>query len=128
MQQRDAAAVGMPQQHGLLDAQRCKQCGQHFMSLAVHVVGAQLAFAANIRHRVRLAIALPGIHDAGAAGCRANARGPVSPHRDRAQSLVQKDDGRQRPVRGLRHALNLEFHATDLKLFHGGMVRAILGA
>ena len=110
----------MAQQHGFFDPERGQQCGQHFPRFPVHVVGAQPAFASNVWHRIGLAITLPGVDNAGAACRCTNGGGPVPPHRDRAQPFMQEDDGRQRPVREPRQALNLESHAVDLKLFHGG--------
>ena len=59
MQKRNRAAIGMAEQHGLLNAQQAQQLGQHLVGFMVHVIGPQFACAAHIGHSIGLPIATP---------------------------------------------------------------------
>ncbi len=99
MQQRDGAAVRMPQQDRPLDAQGVQQGGQDVQRFAVHVVGKpstpalsiDLARgAAHIGHGVRFAVALPRIEPPRTAQLCTEFRRPIAPHAHAAQALMQE--------------------------------------
>jgi hypothetical protein len=127
VQQRDAAAVGVADQHRVFDIQRAQQLGQYRPRFFVHVIRAQAACTTHVRHRIRLPITAPGIHPTRASRRRAKLLRPVAPHGCRAEAFVQKDQWGH-PALFVRRGdvLNLQANTANFNPWHRAMLRHVL--
>src|SRR3974390_842827 len=86
--QRDGAAVAMPQQDRPLDAEPVEQFRQHDLALVVHE-----GYEAPPPPLFGAAMPIARVHQHTASGAAGQRVGKILPQRDGAETLVQHDDG-----------------------------------
>ena len=98
----DRSAVGMAHENRVADAEPLEQLGQDLERFDVHVVD-----RARLAQHLGLAVAVARVDHGGAAGRRSRFLREIAPHRDRAQTFVEKDQSRRIPILA-GNFLNLE--------------------
>src|SRR5437899_182774 len=104
---RDRSAVGMAHENRLADAEPLEQLRQDLERFDVHVV--DRAWSAQ---HFGLTVAVARVDHRGAPGGRSGPLREIAPHRDRAQSFVEKDQSRRVPI-SAGNFLNFELAALN---------------